>query len=127
MRKIRTTSNVFNQEEVKIFKFWDGEKNRGIDPLDASIMLGRDGSFDWQAVAVRSQTGDLAAVGELVEQVRTIFKLKHYEILDDGKEVGVTSSEVLNILMDFMAYMDTLKKNIDDTATSTPSTDVPTT
>lgn len=106
-------SNVFNERQKQIFKYSDGSKIRGIDPLDVSIALSKQ-DFDWEQTALRAKVGDISAVSEMIEYSRKIFKLAEYEEID-GNSVGVTSQDVLNTLVDFVEYLDGVKKNIEET------------
>ena len=113
---------VFKPKERRIFKFFDGSRNRGIDPLEADIAL-EAVDLDWEAQFTQMQLGKAAAATAIVDAARAVFKLAPYELADDGSESGLTASEVLDLLGNFIVWRADTRNFIAPPATSQPSTD----
>ena len=115
--------NKFKLDETQIYKYHDGYKVRAIDPLDAVVKLQKE-NFEWETVAKLCETGDSEAIESLVNHVRKIFDLKEIELNEEGDLVGgVSSTHVLEVLMGLTTFLDSLKKNNEETVISTPATE----
>ena len=113
---------MYKPKERKIYKFFDGKKNRGLDPLEAELKL-ESVDIDWEERFVSLQTGDKQALVDISEAARKVFSVEPYEISDDGAESGLTTTEVFELLADFVEFKRNLTAFSDATPTSPPSTD----
>lgn len=116
---------MFNKEEVKIFKYNNGTKLVGVDPIDVQINLESQEHFeDIDKLVSSMQLGDVKALGELVKIGRAMFNIAPLELdQETGESTGLGSLGVVKVLTDFTLYMEELKKNGEDMLTSQPPTD----
>lgn len=129
----------FNPKERRIFKFFDGTRMRGMDPLEADIAL-QSSDVDWEAhyLSVKLLADAMKTPGAdqkqlladaqktadaMVKSARDIFHLRTYDIQEDGSEVGLTTMEVLELLGRFVAWRAALRNFTEAPPTSQPSTD----
>lgn len=117
----------FSDEERRIFRYFDGTQKRGIDPLEVAIAVEKV-DLDWQATLSLVKADDrkiqLEAMEDLLKAAREVFGLKEFSIDQETDEsIGVTGSEVIDILFDFMAWENALEKKVEQTATTQPSTE----
>lgn len=116
----------FTVEETQIFTYYNGEKMVAIDPIDAAVKLQKE-DFEWEHVGKLCETGDVSAINDLVNHVRKIMGLSELVVDDEGKVVsGVSSTYVLEVLMELVKFMDGLKKNTEDSVITAPSTEAET-
>ena len=109
---------MFTKKERCIFRYFDGQKKRGMDPLEADIAM-ESSKFDWEANVLGMQLGEGPAAIATIAEIRRIFGLKEY---DAETEAGLTSSEVLDVLADFGAWKETVKNFFVPPQTSPQST-----
>ena len=116
---------MFTKDEVKIFKYWDGEKYRCVDPIEIQINLeGHEFGENLEELFKAVQAGDVKALKDVIDIGRVMFDLKEMEYDEENdKTTGTSSQGVISIMVDFISYMDDLKKNIDDMQTFVPSMD----
>ena len=109
---------LFKPKERMIFKFWDGEKIREIDPM---VLYGRLGDVSTEldvAIKLSRSASKDSRQGhrEVVQLLSKIFGVKSFE------EGGLTESELLDVFISFMEWVDRLKKNSPQSLTSVEST-----
>ena len=112
----------FTKRERKLFKWHDGSKWHGIDPLEADIALDAV-DLDWEAQFLSLRLGESSAAVALVDATRKIFKLPELTIAEDGAESGMTSVDVLDLLGTFISWRQELRDFFGQPPTSQPSTD----
>jgi len=104
--------------ERDIFKYWDGTKNRYVDPLKIwNFMWNED--EDVQKEFARVAQNELEATTLMVQLARKWFDIPPYscEEVDgaDGvqlKHTGLTDLEICNVLRDYLQYTNELKKKL---------------
>lgn len=109
-------------DDTEIFKYHNGTRMVGIDPLDIHLAFSTM-DYDWEAAHAKIKSGHMDSLKELIVKCRYVFNLDEYEVLDDGSTVGCGAKHVVNVLTEFGTFMDALKKNIDDLPTSAESMD----
>lgn len=107
-------------ENRGIFRFWDGSRARGVDPLEILRGLYEIKGFDVESTPKLLEAPDqrtrLEATRDIAAAVRSVFLVPR---LDNR---GLTETECVELLADFLDYCEDLKKNIKETPTSQPST-----
>ncbi|HEY1601733.1 MAG TPA: hypothetical protein VGG64_19185 [Pirellulales bacterium] len=106
----------------EIFRYWDGTKERGADPLVVLRALVTDSEFDIKTDPELAAQGIADATDRTLKAIRRVLSVRPWETLACGKEVGLTDAETLELLSDFGLYLDGLKKNSSLTPTSQPAT-----
>lgn len=110
---------MFTEEDTQIYKYWDGEKYAYTDPIEIQINLeANDPDFksNFKVLFDLVQISkDKDAAKEIVKLGRAMFNIKDP---NESNGVGLTSMGVMLIVMDFINWIDNLKKNIEDTPTS---------
>jgi hypothetical protein len=103
---------MFTKKERSIYRFWNGEKNVGADPLVIQRRLASAPDCDWEADVkiLQLQTGEsLSAFDRLAKAARHAFKVRDFEEID-GVQHGLLDSEIIELMVDFVAWMNELKK-----------------
>ena len=116
-----------------IFRFSDGTKNHALDPfdieekLDAALQDESPSNRMTKLDRLRSEYFEGATRGvrrdalkKLAEIARQVFDLQPF---DPATETGVTIHEAFTILSFFLAMQENVKKNLEETRFSPPSTD----
>lgn len=89
-----------------IFEYWDGEKNRKIDPLQAWYRLIGESDSDVIEDCDLAARGQMEARQRLSDAVRSAFEIKQYT----DSQPGLTDTELSELLVSFWKYVDSLKK-----------------
>jgi hypothetical protein len=101
-------SRILNRHRL-LFQFWDGRQFRRVDPFTLLRKLLNTDKFDPDDDLKKLKIPDAKLVcdkiGHIAEGVREIFGVKP---LENG---GLTELECVNLLMEFSAYLDRVKKN----------------
>jgi hypothetical protein len=116
-------SKGFSKRERFIFTFWDGEKNRKVDPLEVQQRLVSNTELDLEIdlkIIQTSAPNAPEALTRLCSGVRSAFKVKEF---DDG---GLLQAECLALLIAYSMYMSDLKKKLPSSLTSQKPTEFPT-
>ena len=92
------------QREREIFHFWDGERDRAIDPLLAWGRMWEDPECKIDEDLPGWQRNELECVQRIYRCVCRMFDLKDY---DHG---GLTLIETLDLFKQYLTYTDNLKK-----------------
>ena len=98
---------AFERKQRKIYRYSDGSRMLGIDPLEADVAI-QAIDLDWEAKFTLMRVGDLGAAMEVVAAARRVFRLPEFIIAADGTESGVSSAEVLDLLLDFLTWKTSL-------------------
>lgn len=109
------------QSQRAIFKFFDGQRMRSMDPLDIHVALELHESFAWHDGAL-VEAGDAQSIRTWADAVCDVFGVEPY---DHATGKGLTGSERLAILEQYMEFCDQLKKNTSDTVISPTPTAPP--
>jgi hypothetical protein len=126
---------MFSPKSRKIFKYSDGAKIIGIDPLEAQVAL-ESVDLDWEAEFLKirqlkmdnppkeiAKEANKAAM-VVADAARKAFKLPEFSIdQETGAESGLTSVDVLDLLGDFVQWRAELQSFFEQALTSPPSTD----
>lgn len=111
--------STLTDQERRIFVYWDGQRQRRVDPLLAWQSLANDSEFNIETHPAAADRGELDAVRISCQASRRAFDVKP---LAEG---GLTESECFNILVQFFEYCASLKKSIDRPPTSPAPTESP--
>lgn len=105
-----------------IFYFWDGRGGRRIDPATVYRRLTVDPEFNWETDPVLIDMGNEAE--SLDASARTVAAVRRaFEIPALDHKRGLTETECLRLLMQFVDSMSALKKNTNTPPTSPESTE----
>lgn len=88
-----------------IFRYWDGATHRFADPMAVYRALVQSPRFNWEVHPALVDLGDLDALAITAEAVRDAFNLP---AVSHG---GPTEAECVQLLGEFVAYLNALKKN----------------
>lgn len=92
-----------------IFEFFDGEKMRAIDPLEAwRTLWEKDGHLLMDRIA-SADAGDWQSIDELIDLACRMFGVRRYE---DGNG-GLTMDEINSLLSQYLTWMQRIKKKRD--------------
>ncbi len=103
-----------------IFGFWDGSKRRFIDPMIPFRALVQHDEFDWETTPKAIDIGDLAAMGVTAKAIRDAFGIAP---INESATSGLTESECVQLLFQFVDWMQGVKKKDSISQTSAPPTD----
>lgn len=87
-----------------IFTFWDGERQRQVDPLPAWFAMSNDPECHPVSDCPKADAGDRQATCNIVGMVRRMFSIKTF---DEG---GLTEYELSMLFSEFMAFVAGQKK-----------------
>jgi hypothetical protein len=107
---------MFTKKERCIFKFWNGERNIGGDPLAIQRKLITFPDFNLEVDLKLLQLANeesLNAFDRLVRAARHAFKVKDFEVDEDGNESGLLDTEMIELIVDFGTFLTDVKKNIE--------------
>lgn len=103
----------------EIFRYWDGSRERSIDPLVAFRRLDTHSVFDWESHPILIDQRESAeemmreegwkALEITVNAVHEVFDTKPY---DERDESGLPDAEAVGLLISFSDYLVSVKKNI---------------
>jgi hypothetical protein len=103
----RVASSQSTQRQI--FRYWDGQRLRSIDPIVATRGLLAVEGFDWRLDPKRIDRGDEEALERTVAATREIFGVTGW--IDDSSGGGLTEQETLSLLISFALYLTALKKS----------------
>lgn len=101
------TPDQIRQGRRDIFRFWDGERDRGADPLSIYRAMLAHPEFVASKHYDLAIKGDLPAIDITVRAVRELFGVRAWT----DSHAGLTEGECLTLLRNFFAYLNALKKN----------------
>ena len=114
-------ANLFGRGEGaqrQIFRFHDGTKLRGVDPMVVLRTLQAEKEFTEADIALAMQ-GDVDASQRTIRAVRKAFGVIAWEQdQHTGAERGLTEGETLTLLDEFGVWLDAVKKNTNPSLTS---------
>lgn len=113
----------FDRKQRRIFKYHNGSRMVGIDPLEADIAL-EAVNLDWEAQFSLLKVGNSQAAMDVIAAARTVFKVPEFVIdPESGDESGLSSVEVLDLLGEFLKWRTELRNFTEPTPTLPPSTE----
>lgn len=116
---------MYTAEERQIYRFFDGTKQRGVDPLATWRRFVTapdfDAAADLQSVIDRPE--DMESIARVVTAARAALKVGEYND-EDGS--GLTDTEVLQAIGGLVVFMQDLQKKMPISPTSQDATDCPT-
>ena len=117
-----------DHSERCIFRYWDGVRVRGIDPLKAIRELASDPTFNPATHPELALVEDLAvslpATNAMVSATRRVFELAEWsEDEKTGNQTGMTDGEALQTYSTFAGFVNALKKNGNPSPTTPPATE----
>ena len=83
-------ANAVRQRQRAIFWFWDGRRERCIDPMIPFRALAQHDKFDPESTPALIDLGNLEAMGLTADAVRQAFRI---EALGEAGTRGLTESE----------------------------------
>ena len=113
--------DVFAPGERLIYKFFDGSKQRAVDPLPLYKRLKDvwpELSADIKGARMEQSKFCDAAYDGMVQKCYRVFEVQPFNQLDGG----LSEIEVLNLLDHFLAYTGGVKKNLNRPPTSAEAT-----
>lgn len=100
-----------------IFRYWDGERPRAADPLVVLQFFAKHPTFRLDHHPAFAAEGDVDAQRITVVAVREAFGATPYSF-DGFGDHGLTDEETMELLSAFAEYLNALKKNGSQPATS---------
>lgn len=108
-------------ENRRIFQYWDGAKQRAIDPMVAWRGLHDDAEFSLQNHPGLIDAGDLDACAIGARAARRIFGVAEWS----ESTPGLTEGESLALIAAFLDYLGDVKKNTGSSPISSSVTESP--
>lgn len=100
----------YSARERAIFRFWDGQGWKGVDPLTVTSALLNDHDLDNDfKLALVKCPETQPTLMRIADKVRAAFRIPPFSEMD-GKAIGLTNDELLSLLADFHTFLDDLKK-----------------
>jgi len=115
MRFFTWAKSLFHRRDTRaIFRYFDGTKQRGIDPIAAFRSLVAHPDYDPESTPLLVGAGDAAAYATMLKAARQVFGVTAWS--EDGG--GLTETETIELLISFGAYLNSLKKSGNPSLTS---------
>ncbi len=103
--------------ERELFDYWDGTQQRKADPLACWRKIYNHETYRHDTHPLLMDEGDQEAIEIVLAMVREVFDVEEW----DG-ESGLTQGETIDLFIDFLEYLDSVKKNTSPIATQPPPT-----
>lgn len=106
-----------------IFKYWDGSRERMIDPMEVQRSLTSYDDFNLD-IDLKLATSELAgeeamrALHRVIDAIRRAFGVRSY---DGDTNTGLTGGECMSLFYSFATFIDDCKKKLGISQTSLPS------
>lgn len=112
-----------------IFRYYDGTRKRGIDPIHVIRSFAAHPTFnaDTHIALAVAEEPDYESVGICVQAVRDIFAVPPWHEKPGWfwtRQAGLTEGECLAVLMQFCEFVGALKKNTRPTPTGPAATEL---
>ena len=107
------------QADRMLFRFFDGVRERTVDPIPTYRAIRIDPEFDEESHIKEAESGNEDAWDTCLRAVQRAFNVKSYNG-DTGE--GLTQLEQMALLTRFYEFFADLKKNTETSLTSQPST-----
>lgn len=91
-----------------LFRYWDGEKTRHVDPFDIVRKLLAWQEEAGQELLAEAKAAKEPAASEVLGQLSTIFGVHPW---DEATATGLTGWEILQLARQFEELIETVKKN----------------
>lgn len=102
---------MWKPEERLIYRYWNGSKEVGADPLVLYRALMGQSESDIKSDGALMETGDAEALGRIVAAARKVFNVEEFHE-ENGEPVGLLESEVLQLLNDFASWTNETQKKM---------------
>lgn len=99
-------ANWRRRRRRELFRYWDGGRQRRIDPLQAFRAIHADPEFRADVHPELAEDGDQDAVDIILRMTRRVFDVA--EFTEDYR--GLTESEQMLLYLSFCGYVEHLKK-----------------
>jgi hypothetical protein len=113
------------QRQRAIFRYWDGQRERAIDPAVAYRGLQTHPKYDPRKHPALAEAGDLESLDIMLGAIREVFGLSPLVQDEQGRERGLTDRETLDLVLEFNDFLLGLKKSTSPTPISPPPTAPP--
>lgn len=94
------------QTDRGIFRFWDGQQDRAVDPFEILRAIENDPEFSLERDGALLVVGDDDSIQKTVRCVRRAFQVKEFS------QGGLLEAECLELIERFYEFLSSLKKNI---------------
>lgn len=105
-----------------LFKYFDGTKERRIDPMRAWREIANDKEFNPSTMLALADAQQEPEASITMRAVCRVFDVKRF---DDATGLGLTDAELMNVLDDFYRYLETLQKKTSNGQTLPSPTEPP--
>jgi hypothetical protein len=89
----------------RIYRYWDGQKQRAADPIELSLALANDPQYLRRNLH-EALSGNRESIEIVIGAAKRVFGVQEFK---DGK--GLTRAEMVRLVTDFEMYCQALKKN----------------
>lgn len=103
---------MFSKETREIYRFNEGTKMRGADPLAIQKRLGlalKNCKHDIALLQLKNEES-IGAFDRLVKGAREAFQIEEFHEDEDGVQSGLMDQEVIDLLADFFKWLGDVKK-----------------
>ena len=106
--------------ERNIFHYWDGRRERSVDPLVAFQGLAAHPEYNPAVHPMLVDVGDVDALRVMLQAARDVFNVKAF---DSETGEGLTADETISLMCDFAAFVGDAKKKRSPSPISAAPTD----
>lgn len=106
-----------------IFRYWDGTRERGIDPVLAWRGLAEHPRFDPSSTIELAKIGNQQAIDAAIAATRDVFGVTPWKQDAAGHETGLTEQETSSLLSSYFEFLASVKKNTSNSPSSPPLTE----
>lgn len=105
---------MFTKKERSIYKYYNGEKMIGCDPMLVQMRLAKytDWQNDIQLLKMANQES-LGAYDRLTSAAREAFNVKAFKEVEDV-QTGLLDQEVMELMVDFVNFVAETKKKLEE-------------
>lgn len=98
----------FRRSKRNLFRYWDGSSWREDDPLAIQLRIETHPTCRWDVHPVAAEKGDMEAYSITMQAICDVFAVKMFS---PANRIGLTHSELMELLAKYADYIEALKKN----------------
>lgn len=108
-----------HRNDPRLFVYWDGSRRRRIDPLRAFRALSAHPTYRPDVTPIMADAGDPEALATMLQAAQDVFDVRPF---DEATGHGLTENEMLDLMVDFTIWLESKKKSMPTSPTSSGTT-----